>query len=367
MSISSSIPNISIPLVVKDTIGNFRMNAQWHRFFTDFFIESAAGVSGTGYVVKTGSTVTTRSITSSNGDINLVNPAGVSGNTDLSLSDTGISATIYGSATQVSQVTFDAKGRATTAVNIPIQITESQVTNLTTDLAAKQPLDSTLTSLAAYNTNGIITQTTSDTFIGRTITGTSNQIDVSNGSGVGGNPTVSISATYIGQTSITTLGTITTGTWSATTIAVNKGGTGVTACPKFAAVLSSNQSISSATLTKIQFNSETFDTNSNYDNATNYRFTPTIAGKYQINAAVTITAGTVTTNFLLMIYKNGSVYRTLNMAVSNIASGSNTQTVADVIDFNGSSDYVEIFINVTSVGGVTAVSNDCWFSGTFVP
>lgn len=40
--------------------------------------------------------------------------------------------------------------------------------------------------------------------------------------------TVSINTSYVGQTSITTLGTITTGTWSATTIAVNKGGTGST-------------------------------------------------------------------------------------------------------------------------------------------
>lgn len=39
---------------------------------------------------------------------------------------------------------------------------------------------------------------------------------------------VDIASTYVGQTSITTLGTVTTGTWSADTIAVNKGGTGAT-------------------------------------------------------------------------------------------------------------------------------------------
>lgn len=39
---------------------------------------------------------------------------------------------------------------------------------------------------------------------------------------------VDIASTYVGQTSITTLGTIDTGTWNATTIAVNKGGTGIT-------------------------------------------------------------------------------------------------------------------------------------------
>ena len=38
---------------------------------------------------------------------------------------------------------------------------------------------------------------------------------------------VDISANYVGQSSITTLGTITTGTWDATTVAVTAGGTGV--------------------------------------------------------------------------------------------------------------------------------------------
>ncbi len=55
-----------------------------------------------------------------------------------------------------------------------------------------QVSDSTLTSLAAYNTNGLLTQTAADTFTGRTITGTTGQISVSNGSGVSGNPTISL-------------------------------------------------------------------------------------------------------------------------------------------------------------------------------
>ncbi len=43
-----------------------------------------------------------------------------------------------------------------------------------------------------------------------------------------GNDNVDIASTYAGQASITTLGTVTTGTWQATTIAVAKGGTGAT-------------------------------------------------------------------------------------------------------------------------------------------
>ena len=61
-----------------------------------------------------------------------------------------------------------------------------------TQLNAKQALDATLTALAAYNTNGILTQTAADTFTGRTITGTTNQVIVTNGDGVAGNPTLSL-------------------------------------------------------------------------------------------------------------------------------------------------------------------------------
>lgn len=58
------------------------------------------------------------------------------------------------------------------------------------------------------------------------VVGTANRITVNSTDPA--NPIVDIAATYVGQTSITTLGTITTGTWSATTIALNKGGTGQT-------------------------------------------------------------------------------------------------------------------------------------------
>ena len=57
------------------------------------------------------------------------------------------------------------------------------------------------------------------------VTGTTDRITVTNGATT---PTVDISANYVGQNSITTLGTIATGTWNATTIAVPNGGTGAT-------------------------------------------------------------------------------------------------------------------------------------------
>lgn len=79
-----------------------------------------------------------------------------------------------------------------------------------------QPLDATLTSLAAYNTNGLLTQTAADTFTGRTITGTANEITATNGNGVSGNPTLSLPSalTFTGKTVTggTFSGAATTGT-----------------------------------------------------------------------------------------------------------------------------------------------------------
>lgn len=62
-----------------------------------------------------------------------------------------------------------------------------------TQFSGKQPLDSTLTALAAYNTNGILTQTATDTFTGRTLTAGTG-ISITNGDGVAGNPVISASS-----------------------------------------------------------------------------------------------------------------------------------------------------------------------------
>jgi hypothetical protein len=63
--------------------------------------------------------------------------------------------------------------------------------------------DAGLTALAAFNTNGILVQTADNTFAGRTLTGTSNQITVSNGDGVSGNPTLSLPSDVLIPTVLT--------------------------------------------------------------------------------------------------------------------------------------------------------------------
>lgn len=63
-----------------------------------------------------------------------------------------------------------------------------------------QAYDATLEALAAYNTTGLITQTAADTFTGRTITAGTG-INVTNGAGTAGNPTIALS--HLGLQSLT--------------------------------------------------------------------------------------------------------------------------------------------------------------------
>lgn len=74
---------------------------------------------------------------------------------------------------------------------------------------------------------GIVAETAANVYAARTLTGTADKITVTNGDGISGNPTFTIAATYIGQTSLTTLGTITTGVWNGTILTGTYGGTGI--------------------------------------------------------------------------------------------------------------------------------------------
>jgi hypothetical protein len=82
-------------------------------------------------------------------------------------------------------------------------------------------LGTTALTFAQFSGAGQVTAGAGLTKTGNTldVVGTSDRITVNADS-------VDIAATYVGQTSITTLGTITTGTWDATTVAVTAGGTG---------------------------------------------------------------------------------------------------------------------------------------------
>ena len=130
--------------------------------------------------------------------------------------------------------------------------------------------------------------------------------------------------------------------------------------PAFSAYQSSSQSPSSATWTKIQLQSEEFDTASCFDSTTNYRFTPTIAGYYQVNGAL---QNNSTATVAMAIYKNGSIFKQVNnQAVALYNSG----FVSALIYMNGSTDYLELYCNLSAGGSLNSTAVTTYFQASMV-
>jgi hypothetical protein len=117
--------------------------------------------------------------------------------------------------------------------------------------------------------------------------------------------------------------------------------------PTFRARRTTAQSINQNTWTKMQLSTEDWDTASNFDPTTNYRFTPTTAGYYQIQAEAVGVAASAS-GFNASIYKNGASYLGANLTIG--ADGYAGITIAGQVYFNGSSDYVELFGFLTAAG-----------------
>ena len=124
--------------------------------------------------------------------------------------------------------------------------------------------------------------------------------------------------------------------------------------PAFEACLSATQNVSDAVFTKAQIDTEVFDTDNCYDNSTNYRFTPTVAGKYFVYGRLMTRAGaTSLSNGIVEIRKNGSVYlRQQGDFNSNYIDNLCIEVTA-VVDMNGSSDYVELWGRTDTTGGTS--------------
>jgi hypothetical protein len=122
--------------------------------------------------------------------------------------------------------------------------------------------------------------------------------------------------------------------------------------PAFSAYLSANQTpITNGTFTKVRCNIEEFDTASAYDNATNYRFTPQVAGYYQVNGSVNITSAT-NSEVLCVINKNdGSVTSKWGNYLTRAATANDASSVVSALIYlNGTTDYVELFAYINGTG-----------------
>ena len=128
---------------------------------------------------------------------------------------------------------------------------------------------------------------------------------------------------------------------------------GGTNTPAFEANISTRQTIANNTTTKVQCNTEIFDTNGNYDNSSNYRFTPTTAGKYFVYANIGMGSGDNSAFGVgsIYIYKNGSSYFEGRIDNSSNSPNQMFKQINATISMNGSSDFIEIFGKIASSSG----------------
>ncbi|MFQ5591662.1 MAG: hypothetical protein ACE5HE_10900 [Phycisphaerae bacterium] len=132
-----------------------------------------------------------------------------------------------------------------------------------------------------------------------------------------------------------------------TDLAVADGGTGVSALSSFRAHRNGvdQASVAGSTDTKVAFDNEDWDVGNGFDTASN-RFTPLTAGKYLIVGKVSVKALADADTVTVRIKKNGS---TTAVNISQ-AAGANAVDclVTDVVDLNGTTDYVEIWFEHSS-------------------
>lgn len=144
----------------------------------------------------------------------------------------------------------------------------------------------------------------------------------------------------------------TTGAVTQSTIGTNVAGTG----PAFSAYASANNTtFASGTFTKVTLDTEEFDTNNNFASS---RFTPTVAGYYQINGAINF--NTATGIMFSALYKNGSRYKDGDWNYVSILQ--TNSGVSSVIYCNGTTDYIELYGYNGNASSITNISGGSTYS-----
>ena len=137
--------------------------------------------------------------------------------------------------------------------------------------------------------------------------------------------------------------------------------------PAFRAYVASSQTVTNNVSTKVQLNAENFDTASCFDSTTNYRFTPNVAGYYQINAMIGSNGSSALTYNYIQLFKNGSVD---SIAIYGPYSGSsNYGQLATLVYMNGTTDYLELYVTLSGTGTMTVYSGatiGTYMSGSLV-
>ena len=152
------------------------------------------------------------------------------------------------------------------------------------------------------------------------------------------------------------VGTITTSTGSGS-ITIPSGVTLKNNTPAFMAYQSSGSTtISSNTETKVQFNTEVFDTDNTFSSN---RFTPGVEGKYFLSAQVLCLAGTDNlTEAEFYIKKNGSTKTKTSFNFTNNRASVVSPVISITDEVDLTTDYYEIYVAINDSSGSPSYGGD---------
>jgi hypothetical protein len=105
------------------------------------------------------------------------------------------------------------------------------------------------------------------------------------------------------------------------------------------AYLGANQSIGTGAWTKVQLNTESFDSENNFSN---YRFTAKIKGYYFVKVKTQFDNISVAANYKVAIYKNGVKFSEF-WGIGVVAGDDETFAHSDIVDLD-TNDYVEFYV-----------------------
>tara|TARA_Y100001937_G_scaffold124751_1_gene190082 strand:+ start:560 stop:1354 length:795 start_codon:yes stop_codon:yes gene_type:complete len=132
--------------------------------------------------------------------------------------------------------------------------------------------------------------------------------------------------------------------------------------PAFFARLSSDQSLSANTVVKIQFDTEDYDTDNNYDNSTNYRFTVSKAGIYFIYSNVVL-SNSFGERAIATFKVNGT--DTGRMEEFSNISGADPNLYSAFSKNLSVNDYVEVFVSAQGSGATARSQNFETYFGAY--
>jgi hypothetical protein len=124
---------------------------------------------------------------------------------------------------------------------------------------------------------------------------------------------------------------------------------------KFSAYRGSSQTPTAGAFTKINFDTENFDTGSNYDTS-NKRFTAPLAGFYFFTARQSTT--NPNTVYLIALYKNGAIYKRGVNTVGTTTQGAEVSALMSL----ALNDFVEVYVFETTANALEGTTAEF---GTF--